>query len=89
MEGTGFRLIMGFIIIAVALILWLPLNDTVDGVKDVFNNMTTGNATYDAEMRENNNIVAAFFANFPVFLMLVYGMWVIKGAMGERRLVVQ
>ena len=83
-EGTGYRLIMGFIIIAVSLIVWLPLNDAVDQAGDIFNAMDTGNATYTAEMIERNDMVLGLFANLPVFLLFVYGIWVIKSAMDKR-----
>lgn len=88
-EGTGYKLVMGFIIVTVCLVLWLPLNDAAEEVGAVFNNMTTGNATYDAEMIERNNTVLAVFANVPLFLLLVYGLWVIKSAMAERKEVYQ
>jgi len=88
-EGTGYRLVMGFIIVAACLLVWLPLNDVMEQAGDIFNGMDTGNATYTSDMIERNNMVLALFANAPVFLLLVYGLWVIKSAMDERKVVYQ
>jgi len=84
-EGTAFKLVIGFAMIVIAMLLWIPLNEVVGQVGGIFNAMTTGNATYDAEMIERNNIGAAIFSAVPIFLILAYGIWVLRSAVVESR----
>jgi flagellar biosynthesis component FlhA len=84
-EGTGFKLIMGFAIMAIALILWLPLNNTISDVATIFNAVNTTNETYNTQMIEHNNNAAAIFSIFPVFLLFVWGLYVVRSGLDERR----
>lgn len=82
-DGTAFKLVMGFIMIAVSLVLWIPLNEMTGQIGDIFNGMTT-----DVDAIARNNTVVALFGATPVFLLLAYGIWVIKSAVDERKQIV-
>lgn len=83
-QGTGFKLIMGFAVFAIAILLWMPLADIMGTIITAVNAMDTGSAAYNAEMIAHNNNVGALFASFPVFLLMAWAIYVIKGALDER-----
>ena len=77
-DGQAFKLIMGFIMLMVTFLLWIPLNEVVGQAADIFNGINTTNETYNEEMIERNNIVKDLFGAFMVILFIVYGIWAMK-----------
>jgi len=78
-EGTGYKLIMGFIMVGVCFLLWIPLNEVTGQVGDIFNNMTT-----DSDTIARNNTGVLIFQSMMLFIFLVFGIWVMKSAMDKK-----
>ena len=78
-----YSLDLGFAMIMIIFLVWIPLNEMAGQTGDILNNISTGNVTYDSEMIERNNIAVAIFGGLMIFLFLAFAIWVFKASSGN------
>lgn len=74
-EGQGFKLIMGLAMFFTVFLVWIPLNQTVSDVADVFNAQTT-----DSDTIARNNMAVDMFNSLMIFMLIAIGIWIFKTA---------
>ena len=77
-DGTAFKLVMGFIMVVVCFIVWIPLNEWVGQIGDAMNELTT-----DADTIARNDIAVTLFSSMMLFIFIVFGLWVLKSSLGR------
>lgn len=73
---SGYKLILGAILIIMIALLWIPLNEVMggsDGLTDIFNSEAN-----DSEVIEYNNTANSIWYYTAFFFVIVIGLWVIK-----------
>lgn len=76
---TGFRLMVGVVLIIALSFLWIPLNETVDLLRTEFNDLTT-----DADVIGRNNMLASIFYFSLFFMFIAIGLWLLRSALEGR-----
>ncbi len=78
---TAYKIIMGFAMIFICMILWIVLNEVMVNTGAIFNAM---NVTSD--VIERNTIAISLFYYILFFIVIAFGIWIIKSTIKKNNM---